>query len=978
MAILQVNFRIDTAANWTTNNPTLLAGEPGYESDTGYLKIGDGTTNWVGLAYWGSLGGDLTLDGDLTISNADPRILLEETGATANNTKWDILLDAEQLQFRALADDELTHSDWLTVDRTANTIDAINLNATTVTVATNLAISGSAVESGPNDNTAFAFHRQGAIGRLDLAGGSDGKSGGNIQLLGETHPTAAGVVRIRSSLNTFFEWDESAGTLTLSAGTGAKTQVAQFATHLLTLGSGTNDMLVARGVSTSATIISGGTAGSSGAAVAMYGPTHATLPGDMELKSAGNTFLNWDESAGTLEIFTGTGAKTSAALYTDTAVTSRRDFYISATIPRLFYDETDAPVDSKRWYNVLENQILYHRIINDASSLTNTYMQVTRSGMDISSIELKTGTTPGTVALTIDASQNATFAQDVKIGAAATDANYSLDVADGNYTALFGADDGLKTRTNATTKRCRLSLFHYTNTEEAVALIVANSTATINQLAIGGGSSLTNAATELNFYVAANNTTLSGTMHMRLVPDQLGFGDSSGTAQFGLNRRSNSAHMAISGGNSSGSGAVAFMYGGAHATRAGDFEINADTNRWLLWDESAGSLTLSSGTGAKTAAVTINNGGNVAFKASTASATSIQIPHGTAPTAPVDGDIWTTTGGVFARVNGVTNQLDAAGGGGIGGSITDNQVAVGAATADEIEGSSTFTYNGTTLSLSNDTNSTAEMITASNPNAGTAARAQITAAAGGSISLGATGQSFTTAGGYNQDGGYLVAETTLSGGLSVMAANVNAGVRVYAGGTAAGNLIATFAASGAGLQLLAPTTSRASLRLPHGTAPTTPTNGDAWTTTAGIFVRVNGSTVGPLIASTFPSGTLMLFQQTSAPTGWTKQTTHNDKALRVVSGTAGSAGTVAFSTVFGKTATDAHTLTTAQMPVHNHSLNLTDWWGNSSTTNSGWGADQTSSGTTNRGVTNAGSGSSHSHNMDIRVQYVDVIIASKD
>jgi hypothetical protein len=43
--------RRDTAANWTTQNPTLLAGELGYESDTGYWKVGDGTTAWASLAY---------------------------------------------------------------------------------------------------------------------------------------------------------------------------------------------------------------------------------------------------------------------------------------------------------------------------------------------------------------------------------------------------------------------------------------------------------------------------------------------------------------------------------------------------------------------------------------------------------------------------------------------------------------------------------------------------------------------------------------------------------------------------------------------------------------------------------------------------------------------------------------------------------------------------------------------------------------
>lgn len=44
----------------------------------------------------------------------------------------------------------------------------------------------------------------------------------------------------------------------------------------------------------------------------------------------------------------------------------------------------------------------------------------------------------------------------------------------------------------------------------------------------------------------------------------------------------------------------------------------------------------------------------------------------------------------------------------------------------------------------------------------------------------------------------------------------------------------------------AATTVLPSVNIPHGTPPTSPTNGDMWTTTAGLFVQVNGSTVGPL------------------------------------------------------------------------------------------------------------------------------------
>jgi len=42
------------------------------------------------------------------------------------------------------------------------------------------------------------------------------------------------------------------------------------------------------------------------------------------------------------------------------------------------------------------------------------------------------------------------------------------------------------------------------------------------------------------------------------------------------------------------------------------------------------------------------------------------------------------------------------------------------------------------------------------------------------------------------------------------------------------------------------TTSLSTLRIPHGTAPTSPTDGDMWSTTSGLFIQVNGSTVGPL------------------------------------------------------------------------------------------------------------------------------------
>lgn len=78
----------------------------------------------------------------------------------------------------------------------------------------------------------------------------------------------------------------------------------------------------------------------------------------------------------------------------------------------------------------------------------------------------------------------------------------------------------------------------------------------------------------------------------------------------------------------------------------------------------------------------------------------------------------------------------------------------------------------------------------------------------------------------------------------------------------------------------------------------------------------------------FPAGTRLLFQQSTAPTGWTKDTSHDDKALRLVNGTVTTGGSVTFTTVFSSarqttSVTQGGTvggtaLTVVQMPSHVH------------------------------------------------------------
>ena len=149
-------------------------------------------------------------------------------------------------------------------------------------------------------------------------------------------------------------------------------------------------------------------------------------------------------------------------------------------------------------------------------------------------------------------------------------------------------------------------------------------------------------------------------------------------------------------------------------------------------------------------------------------------------------------------------------------------------------------------------------------------------------------------------------------------------------------------------------------------------------------------------ARAFPTGTLMVFQQSAAPTGWTKQATHNDKALRVVTGSASSGGATAFTSVFGSgKTTGSTTLTTSHLPasgltvsgsvaslaVYKDSINAggSTLWSISTSTNLADTsltfpiASSSISGTTS----NMGTGNGHTHTESLDLHYVDVIIAAK-
>ena len=154
--------------------------------------------------------------------------------------------------------------------------------------------------------------------------------------------------------------------------------------------------------------------------------------------------------------------------------------------------------------------------------------------------------------------------------------------------------------------------------------------------------------------------------------------------------------------------------------------------------------------------------------------------------------------------------------------------------------------------------------------------------------------------------------------------------------------------------------------------------------------------------SGFPSGTKMLFRQSTAPTGWTKDTTHNNKALRVISGSVGSGGNVSFTgalshyKIYGSISNRlsgsvaGHRLTLAQIPSHHHDLLVPS--GHTGRGAGGYSGATDTYYTDTKRVTPTGGNHPHAHgvgtlsvastfrgsSIDMRVRYVDVIIATKD
>lgn len=225
---LQIQYRRDTAANWASANPVLLAGEAGLETDTRQVKFGNGTTAWNSLSYTVK-----TPPSGTVVGTSDTQTLTGKTINLSSNT-----LVATSAQLLAAVTDE-TGSGSL-VFNTSPTLSSPTINGTVPGTTTFTNISATSIAAtigagfqnmqvyttgtGATWNLPAALQVDGAKFKVTIIGGG-GQGGGTAATAGQQGGGGGG----GSACIVFLTYVAGQTTLTYTVGAGGSGAAANVA-----------------------------------------------------------------------------------------------------------------------------------------------------------------------------------------------------------------------------------------------------------------------------------------------------------------------------------------------------------------------------------------------------------------------------------------------------------------------------------------------------------------------------------------------------------------------------------------------------------------------------------------------------------------------------------------------------------------------------------------------------------------------------
>jgi hypothetical protein len=206
--VTQIQVRRGTASQWTSTNPTLASGEWGFETDTGKAKIGNGSTVWSSLSYFGGTGTVSSITAGTGLSGGT----ITTTGTIAIDTATTVdVSTAQTLTNKTLTTPTITQG-TSTPSFTTNAYTLVSGDAGKLLLASNSSTAGT-VNIPTDATTNFATGTQITIlqtgaGQLTIQAASSGTT--TVYSTGATSTTPkcraqySAITIIKSAANTWY------------------------------------------------------------------------------------------------------------------------------------------------------------------------------------------------------------------------------------------------------------------------------------------------------------------------------------------------------------------------------------------------------------------------------------------------------------------------------------------------------------------------------------------------------------------------------------------------------------------------------------------------------------------------------------------------------------------------------------------------------------------------------------------------------
>jgi len=540
--------RYDTAANWTAQNPTLLAGEIGIESDTKKWKVGTGSTAWTSLVY--------AIGGTYPIVNADIAAAAAIAySKLATLTSGNIVLgSAANVATSTAVTGDVTISSTGVTAIAAGVIVNADINASAGIVDTKLAtiatagkVSNSATTA-TNANTASAIVARDASGNFSAGTITASLTGnastvttnanltGDVTSVGNATAIAAGVIvdaDVNASaaiVDTKLATISTAGKVSNSATTAASINTlsaivardpsGNFTAGTITAaltGAASSNVLKAGDTMTGALVVPAGTVTATGIQVGTgttYKPGIYSPGTDQLAISTGGTGRLFVDASGQVGI--GVAVPTVALDVAGSGNLASRIRLEKTGTGKIIQLGADRDTSAAPYIGSESN--------HDFSFITNNTerMRLRADG----TFEIKgagsAGVSPAVSVNPSAPANSAVMDSSGRLGLGTSGPTSALDVSyaggtSGNdvLTLKLGADIGnLTSRTLNTRKFAVIGAANYSNASKNIGMMHLDSEASTSKLWLGGGASGIYDATEINFVTAATTTSTTGLQRM--------------------------------------------------------------------------------------------------------------------------------------------------------------------------------------------------------------------------------------------------------------------------------------------------------------------------------------------------------------------------------------------------------------------------------------------------------------------------------